>query len=122
MPPHRLDVSNSGNAAETLALRYLEGQGLKLVTRNYRCRQGEIDLVMRDRDNLVFVEVRYRRNPDFGGAVGSVTATKQARLRAAAEHYLLAHPAEARRPCRFDVLGLQSLNDDRPPHWITDAF
>ena len=83
-PPHL----SSGEAAEEAALRWLEQQGLGLVTRNYRCKAGEIDLVMQDGESLVFVEVRYRRHAGFGSAAESVGTAKQRRLRLAAEHYL----------------------------------
>ena len=62
--------SSAGQAAETQALKYLQGQGLQLLTRNWRCKGGELDLVMLDADTVVFVEVRYRLHADFGGALG----------------------------------------------------
>ena len=101
----------AGGAAEDLAARYLEGQGLAIVERNWRCRAGEIDLVARDGATLVFVEVRLRRNRAFGGAAESITATKRRRLRLAAEHYLARLPAEP--PCRFDALLLDELAIER---------
>lgn len=70
----------AGNAAEQAALELLLGRGLKLVERNYRCRGGELDLVMLDGKTLVFVEVRYRATPSFGGAAGSVNWHKQRRI------------------------------------------
>ncbi len=111
-----------GSAKESLARRYLERQGLRLVTRNWRCRHGEIDLVMLDRaadddGELVFVEVRYRRSERFGGAVASVDRHKQRRLSAAAGQYLQSHPTEL--PCRFDVL---AIGDGDAVHWIRSAF
>jgi len=106
-----------GSAKEETARRYLEAQGLWLETRNYRCRQGEIDLIMRDGDCLVFVEVRYRRNARFGGAVESITGTKQRRIIAAAQHYLQRHPT--RLDCRFDVLAMTGGDDVQ---WLKNAF
>jgi putative endonuclease len=104
-----------------MARRYLEGQGLRIVARNWRCRHGEIDLVMLDRASgdgeLVFVEVRYRRSERFGGALASVDRHKQRRLRAAAGQYLQSHPTEL--PCRFDVL---AIGDGDAVHWIRSAF
>lgn len=99
-----------GAQAEALAARHLERHGLTILTRNFRTRRGEIDLVARDGDTLVFVEVRLRTRSDFGGAAASVTARKQQRLVAAARFYLsrLAHePA-----CRFDAVLLDRLTDD----------
>lgn len=106
-----------GQAAEQLAAEWLARRGLVEVQRNYRVRGGEIDLIMRDGEHLVFVEVRYRSRRDFGGAAASVTAAKQARLTIAAQHYLLHSGSQA--PCRFDVLALQQ---GQPPDWIRDAF
>ncbi|WP_018152655.1 YraN family protein [Leeia oryzae] len=108
----------AGHSAEQLAALYLQQQGLKLLTRNYRCRFGEIDLIMQDGKTLVFVEVRARKSKTFGGAVASVTASKQQKLILTAQSYLstLRHlPA-----CRFDVVGFEG--QDAPPHWIRHAF
>jgi putative endonuclease len=90
---------------------------LRLVERNYRCRLGELDLVMRDGEVLVFVEVRYRRSRAFGGGAESVGTVKQGRLIAAAQHYLQARNAGA-DPSRFDVVALDGAGCD----WIRDAF
>jgi putative endonuclease len=106
-----------GGEKEQLACRYLESQGLRLVARNHRCRHGEIDLVMRDADTLVFVEVRYRRSQRFGSAAESVDAHKQRRLAAAAGHYLQGHPCPL--PCRFDVLAIGAADGI---DWIRNAF
>ena len=108
----------SGVQAEDLACTHLERAGLKLLARNYRCPQGEIDLVMDDRDTLVFVEVRYRRSNAFGTPAETVDRRKQARLQAAAEHYLLAHHAD--RACRFDVVAVSG--HDARIEWLRDAF
>lgn len=106
-----------GRAGETLALRFLRARGLDLVERNYRCRGGEIDLVMRDGRQWVFVEVRYRRGDRFGAAQHTVDARKQRRLRIAASHFLLRH---ADAPARFDVVGI--TGDPPRISWITNAF
>jgi putative endonuclease len=111
------DHQGRGRAAEEQAAAFLAAQGLQELQRNYRVRGGEIDLIMRDGEHLVFVEVRYRTRADFGGAAASVTATKQARLALAAQHYLLVQRTDA--PCRFDVVALQA---GQPPQWIRDAF
>lgn len=114
-PPPNIRV---GAAAEQAACRYLEQQGLVLLERNYRCRAGEVDLIMRDGDQLVFVEVRSRRNRRYGGPAESVTRAKQQRLSRAAAYYLLLHPDNA--PCRFDVIAI--LQQDNRLEWIKDAF
>ena len=120
----RVPVSKQlGDEAEALALAHLQDQGLRLVERNYRVargprsRGGEIDLILRDRDGtLVFVEVRSRRSNDHGGAAASIGAAKQARLRLAAQHYLLRLPVAP--PCRFDVVAI----DKGCIEWIPAAF
>ncbi|WP_370855808.1 YraN family protein [Pandoraea communis] len=107
-----------GESFEGRAQTLLERRGWRLVARNYRCRGGEIDLIMRDRAGvLVFVEVRARSRSDFGGAAESITRTKRRRLALAARHYLLRRPAAR---CRFDVVAF----DGHPPVacWLPDAF
>ena len=107
-----------GRLAEALAADYLQGRGLRLVARNYSCRLGEIDLILADGAVLVFVEVRLRRNADYGGAAGSITAAKRQRILRAARHYLSGKPEP---PCRFDVVLLDALAAERI-EWIRDAF
>lgn len=107
----------AGREAEDLACRHLESRGLRLLERNYRCRAGELDLVMRERDQLVFVEVRYRSHRGYGSAVESVDARKQRRLIDAARHYLQRHGTHA--ACRFDVVGIDAAGR---VEWLRDAF
>lgn len=107
----------SGDAAERRAEELLTKRGLAVVARNYRCRGGEIDLIMRDGEQLVFVEVRMRRRTDFGGALTSVDQRKQQRLILAAQHYLQKNRWQG--PCRFDVIG---FDGDADGDWIKDAF
>ena len=108
----------TGGAAEAAAAQFLAGQGLSLICANYRCRLGEIDLVLRDGPSIVFVEVRLRTNPGFGGAAESIGPRKRARIIAAARHYLAGKPEV---PCRFDVVLLDRLEPPRI-EWIRDAF
>jgi putative endonuclease len=105
-----------GNHYENLALNYLKARGLSLVVRNYRSRYGEIDLIMQDKNYLVFVEVRYRQSQQYGSSIESINHIKQQKLIKTAQYYLLKHPQN--RPCRFDVIGInqQSLT------WIKNAF
>lgn len=105
----------SGDAAEDAALAFLRGEGLRQVERNFRCKGGEIDLIMQDGDTLVFVEVRQRSKDSFGGALASVTRTKQRRLIVAAQIFLQRY----RMPpaCRFDVIG---YDGDRM-NWLKNA-
>ena len=113
------ETAISGSAAENAAKMHLERHGLKLLERNFRCRRGEIDLIMRDGAGLVFVEVRYRRQNRFGSALESVTPAKQARIVAAARYYLQQSSNSA--PCRFDVIGISGENGNRI-NWVRDAF
>jgi putative endonuclease len=107
-----------GKFAEGLAEAHLKTHGLSLVARNVRGRFGEIDLIMRDGEVLVFVEVRSRGRSDFGSAADSITPAKQRRIVLAAREYLArqsAHPA-----CRFDVVTLDGTQ--AKPVWIRNAF
>ncbi|MCL4472214.1 MAG: YraN family protein [Sulfuricella sp.] len=114
-----MSKSNAGAQAELLAADYLQRRGLLPVETNYRCRFGEIDLICRDRDTLVFVEVRLRGTEAFGGAGASITARKQHRLVLAARHYL--QKLRTLPACRFDVVLLRSLRDN-DIEWIRNAF
>lgn len=112
-----------GDEAESLALAWLEQQGLKLVERNYRvargpgARGGEVDLILRAGDGtLVFAEVRSRADARFGGAGASVGAGKRQRIVYAAQHYLLRFATPP--PCRFDVLAI----DGGRVEWLPAAF
>lgn len=109
-----------GRAAEDLAVRHLRKNGLELVQRNYRSRFGEIDLIMRDRNTLVFVEVRYRRTSEFGAPQETVDTRKRARLRATAETFLQHSGQSSRNPCRFDIVALSGERASLT--WIQNAF
>jgi putative endonuclease len=114
-----MDRQHRGRLAEEAACRYLQAQGLRLIERNYRCRSGEIDLVMDDGDSLVFVEVRYRRHDRYGSGAETVDARKRARIIRCAQYYLQRHPTAQGRPARFDVISLAAGQDLQ---WIRDAF
>ncbi len=115
-----------GEDAEAACSRYLKSQGLKLVNTNFSCRLGEIDIIMLDNNMLVFVEVRFRKNNNFGGGLESITAAKQRKLRRTAELYLQQNSQYEN--ARFDVvsmsksaqtwLGKQNYTFD----WIKNAF
>jgi len=109
---------NRGAQAEALAAGFLAGRGLRILARNYRCRAGEIDLIARDRDTIVFVEVRLRSSNAFGGAAASITATKRLRLQRAATHYLARLGKEP--ACRFDAILLDSLDSSRI-EWLVNV-
>ena len=111
---------NTGKEAEAHACRHLQAEGLQLLQRNYHTRRGEIDLIMQDKDSLVFVEVRFRRQSHFGSAAESVDRKKQSRLIDCASHYIQTFPEIARQPCRFDVVSIGGNMDNI--EWIRDAF
>lgn len=108
----------AGLAAEELARNYLLTQGLQWIESNYRCRWGEIDLIMQEKNYLVFVEVKARASSAFGGAVASVSYAKQRKLIKTATYYLLAKKLHEKQPMRFDVLGFESQKIE----WIQNAF
>ena len=106
-----------GREAEDAAFDYLRKQGLSEIERNYRCRFGEIDLIMRDDETVVFVEVRKRSSSSFGGALESIDARKKQKLLTTARHYIATRGVIP--DCRFDAV---LLNGDNQIEWIRDAF
>ena len=113
-----------GRRAEDLACRHLEAQGLRLLERNYRCRAGEIDLVMLEGSTLVLIEVRSRSSLAHGGAAATVGAGKQQRVIRAARHLLLTRRDYRQLPARFDVVAIDPGAPGELPQvrWIRDAF
>lgn len=109
-----------GKRGEQRAESFLRERGLKCVTRNWRCRRGEIDLVMDDGESLVFVEVRMRGPGSYTDGVASVDAAKRRRLILAARDFLMRHAEHADRPCRFDVIGIGG--EHNKIEWIPHAF
>ena len=112
-------MSKSGALAEQLAAQYLQSHGLKLLHSNYRCRFGEIDLILQDGETHVFAEVRLRSNAAFGGAAASIDARKQAKLLKTAQFYLSGF--KRMPPCRFDAVLMQST-DLKQIEWVKSAF
>jgi len=110
-------TSQQGQIAENEACKFLQQNGLKLVEKNYRCRTGEIDLIMQDKEELVFVEVRYRTKSDYGSALDSVDQNKIQKVISAASHYVSKHQPDL--PMRFDVIGFDA---SYKPKWVTNAF
>jgi putative endonuclease len=110
-----------GRRAERAALRHLRRRGLRLVTRNYRARGGEIDLIMHDGAILVFVEVRLRSNDRFGDGAASVGLAKQRRLIRAARQFIAAR-ASPQTHCRFDVVSVRKPHYRLHLQWIRNAF
>ncbi len=111
-----------GQWAEQLAADYICQQGFRIIERNYHCRYGEIDIIARDRMQLLFIEVRFRSTRSFGGSVESINAQKISRLRASAKHFLMSYP-NLPEYCRYDVIAIQSDTRDVPNiDWIHNAF
>ena len=113
--PHLLQGSEAENTAEGL----LKASGLTFVMRNFRCKLGEIDLIMMDKKELVFVEVRYRKKSSYGTGAESITRAKIRKLCRAAEIFLQRNRSFREQTCRFDVV---SLSDHADPEWLKDAF
>ena len=119
----RRDTRTLGRAAEKFAFRYLRDRGLTPVAHNFRCRHGEIDLVMLDDDCLVFVEVRYRSPGAFERAAVTVDRNKQSRLVRTAEMFLATRRGYSSHRARFDVIGIDEQgNGQQAVEWIRDAF
>jgi len=114
----RTDKQISGLLSEQRAEAFLQAKGLVPVERNFLCKSGEIDLIMRDRESLVFVEVRFRKNANFGSALETVNRSKQKKVIAAAQFYLRKQGLSANIAIRFDVVGI--TGDDI--QWVSSAF
>lgn len=106
-----------GVQSENFACQFLIKQGLQLIEKNYHCKNGEIDLIMRDQSTLVIVEVRFRKSNKYGSAEESITLRKQSRIIATAQHYLLVNKVNS--AIRFDVIAMSGDNDI---NWIKNAF
>lgn len=116
-----MKTTDRGQLTEQACCDYLQQQGLRLVEQNYRTRGGEIDLIMREGDTWVFVEVRFRKNARYGSAVESVTAAKQQRILRTVEHYCQQHGIT--QAVRIDIVGMQY--DHRQQYrfdWIQNAL
>ncbi len=110
-----------GKLGENVAAEELERRGYEILARRYRTRHGEIDIVARDGDAIVFVEVKARATAEFGTAAEAVTAWKQRRLAAMATDYL-ARSHVAPCPCRFDVVAIDGVGDAMRVTVYRDAF
>jgi putative endonuclease len=106
-----------GDKGERCALQFLKKNNLQFICKNYSCSYGEIDIIMQDRDELVFVEVRYRKNSKFCDPVTTINHAKQLKLYKTAQHYISRYNIKS--AMRFDVIGIQP---NLPPDWIRNAF
>ena len=112
-----------GKDAELQALQHLQQQGLRLLAQNWLCKRGELDLVMLDGDTVVFVEVRYRKHAQWGGALASIDGRKRQKLILAAQFFLQKEHRWADAPCRFDVVAIESTPPGKADlNWLKDAF
>ena len=111
-----------GQYWEQRAEHFLLQHGLQLIARNFSTDSGEIDLVMRDVEHVAFVEVRYRSSARFGGAIHSITAAKQRKLKRCAAIFVSRQKVWSNHPCRFDVIAYDAPNGNGEPVWIRAAF
>ena len=101
-----MDNKSKGNQGEAKACDYLRKQGYHIIKQNYRCKVGEVDIVAKEGDYLVFVEVKYRKNASHGMPQESVTFAKQKKISAAAGYYLMSHNVRENVSVRFDVVSV----------------
>jgi putative endonuclease len=111
-----------GDKWETAAESFLHNRGLSTHQRNFYSRFGEIDLIMRDGEEFVFVEVRFREDERHGSGAETVTKHKQAKLTRAALYFLCLNPRYSQNPCRFDVISITSKRNETEFNWIKNAF
>ena len=107
-----------GNEAEERACQFLQAQGLELIAKNYHSYSGEIDLIMRDNEDIVFIEVRSRDKNNYGSAIESITLRKQQKILKTSLIFLQQRNWLNKINCRFDVVGVNQQNIE----WIQDAF
>ena len=120
---NEVTTTDKGQITEQLAENFLIQQGLTLIEKNYHCRQGEVDLIMLEGETYVFIEVKYRKNTSFGGAISAISSSKQKKIKHCVTFYL--HQAglnEYNTACRLDVVALEG--DINQPHinWLKNAF
>jgi putative endonuclease len=121
-PLFSLKKTAKGQAIETAVAVYLQKQGLKILARNFQCKQGEIDLIAYHLGQLLFIEVRFRQNTAYGEAVATVTRSKQKKIIQCARFFLYRHPHYANAACRFDVVGVTLNPSGLDFDWIQGAF
>ena len=107
---------------EAQAAHFLQQSGLEILQKNFTCRAGEIDLICRDLEYLVFVEVRYRQNAEYGGAAASVTYVKRTRIIRSAKRFLQTNTSYRDWPSRFDVVAVSGATHDLDVQWMPSAF
>lgn len=118
----KLSRREVGDKHELFASKVITREGLKIVAKNYLCKMGEIDIVAKDNQDLVFIEVRYRKSNSYGGSKESVNRKKQERIILAATHYLQKHKLTNKVACRFDVFAITGMMNQLKFEWIKGAF
>lgn len=112
-----------GQATEAFALQYLTQHGLVFIDKNVHCRQGEIDLIMKDQETFVFIEVKFRKNNHFGGAIAAISKAKQQKIKHCVAFFLHKMKLnEYNTPCRFDVIALEGDINQPQITWLKNAF
>lgn len=115
-----MSTQEKGRLGEESALAYLMKQGLKLIQQNYTCRLGEIDLIMQEKEYLVFVEVRSRVSASFGGGLASITYAKRQKIIKSALSYMMSHKKQSHYALRFDVISIDGKSAKIT--WLKNAF
>lgn len=118
MVKKEINTRTIGKEQEELACRYLEKKGVRIQVRNFRCRQGEIDLIGYDGEYLVFFEVKYRKDDSRGSAAEAVGIRKQRKICRVSDYYRMSHKCPSDTAIRFDVIAI----DDETIEWIRNAF
>ncbi len=116
------DHNKKGQCAEDIALEYLQQQGLTPLERNFSCKLGEIDLIMRDHEFLIFIEVRYRKNTQFGHPLETINISKQHKIIKTSHYFLATHPKLSYLPCRIDAIAIHSEHNNDSIEWIKNAI
>ena len=120
---NNVTTKHQGDVYEQAALDYLLKQKLNLIERNFRCKLGEIDLIMRDQEFLVFVEVKYRKSTSFGEPSEMVSPSKQKKICKTVQIYLQKHGLkEYNTFCRFDVVSIKGPATSTEITWLKNAF
>lgn len=117
-----LSTRQRGLEMEELAANFLEQQGIKIITRNFSCKIGEIDIIANDNTHLIFVEIRFRKNQRYGGALASINTRKQHKLIHTAQFFLKTKRLLQNSPCRFDVIAITLHNEKPSLEWVQNAF
>ncbi len=114
--------ATKGLHAEKLAAQFLKAKGLKLITSRFRCKHGEIDLIMQEKKHLVFIEVRFRSSRLYGSAIASVNYSKQQKIKKTIQMYMWTYPQFKNQRFRFDIIGIHNNLIIPEFSWLKNAF